>query len=210
MLLALALWAGLPLVTGVALPALYIPLMLMLWSPIACGVANELIDQQDTGWHPFWGKVFGIGSLLAAFCQGAAFGGLIAGLNVYGPPPSSAPFTFLHHGYAVLTGLTAVTLYVLEGELGSSRHRRGQRACPQRRRRLAAILRLTRGGSTHGGPPPVNPLDAVATLRVLDDARYANLVRVTMVSVAVGVIAVTLCGGIIGDREHIDVVGWPG
>jgi hypothetical protein len=149
-LLALALWAGLPLVTGVALPALYIPLMLMLWSLIACGVANELIDQQDTGWHPFWGKVFGIGSLLAAFCQGAAFGGLIAGLNVHGTTFVGGPFTFLHHGYAVLTGLTAVTLYVLEGELGSSRHRRGQRACPQRRRRLAAVLRLTRGGPTHG------------------------------------------------------------
>src|SRR5271163_3725003 len=69
-LLALTLWAGLPLVTGVALPALYIPLVLMLWALIARGVALELIDQHD-GWHPFWGPLFGIGSLVAAFCQGA-------------------------------------------------------------------------------------------------------------------------------------------
>jgi cytochrome d ubiquinol oxidase subunit II len=113
-LLALTLWAGLPLVTGVALPALYIPLILMLWSLIARGVALELIDQHD-GWPLFWGKVFGIGSLLAAFCQGAAFGGLIAGFVVHGASFAGGPFTFLDHGYAVLTGLSAVSLYVLAG-----------------------------------------------------------------------------------------------
>src|ERR1700739_3577191 len=68
-LIALAVWSGLALVVGVALPALYIPLVLMLWSLIARGVALEMIDQHE-GWHPFWGRVFGIGSLLAAFCQG--------------------------------------------------------------------------------------------------------------------------------------------
>ncbi|HEY1774957.1 MAG TPA: cytochrome d ubiquinol oxidase subunit II [Solirubrobacteraceae bacterium] len=113
-LVALALWSGLPLVTGIALPALYVPLMLMLWSLIARGVALEMIAQRD-GWPAFWGSVFGIGSLLAAFCQGAAFGGLIAGFVVHGGSFVGGPFTFLHHGYAVLTGLTAVALYVLAG-----------------------------------------------------------------------------------------------
>jgi cytochrome d ubiquinol oxidase subunit II len=113
-LLALTLWAGLPLVTGVALPALYIPLMLMLWSLIARGLALELIDQRD-GWHPFWGPVFGIGSLLVALCQGAAFGSLVAGFNVHGDDFVGGPFTFLHHGYALLTGVTAVALYVVAG-----------------------------------------------------------------------------------------------
>lgn len=113
-LLALTLWAGMPLVTGVALPALYIPLILMLWALIARGVALELIDRHD-GWHPLWGKVFGIGSLVAGFCQGAAFGGLVAGLSVRGDTFAGGPFAFLHHGYAVLTGLTAVALYVLAG-----------------------------------------------------------------------------------------------
>jgi cytochrome bd ubiquinol oxidase subunit II len=113
-LLALTLWGGVPLVTGVALPALYIPLMLMLFSLIARGVALELTEQHD-GWHPFWGRLFGIGSLVAGFCQGAAFGGLIAGLPVHGDTFAGGPFTFLHHGYAVLTGLTAVALYVVAG-----------------------------------------------------------------------------------------------
>jgi cytochrome d ubiquinol oxidase subunit II len=59
--------------------------------------------------------VFGVGSLVAGFCQGAAFGGLLAGFNVHGSNFVGGPFTFLHHGYAVLTGLSAVALYVLAG-----------------------------------------------------------------------------------------------
>jgi cytochrome bd ubiquinol oxidase subunit II len=113
-LVALTLWAGVPLVTGVALPGLYVALVAMLWSLIARGVSLELIEQHD-GWHPMWGKLFGIGSLIAAFCQGAAFGGLVAGLPQRGGTFAGGPFTFLHHGYAVLTGLTAVALYVVAG-----------------------------------------------------------------------------------------------
>jgi cytochrome bd ubiquinol oxidase subunit II len=113
-LLALTLWAGVPLVTGVALPALYVPVILMLFSLIARGVALEMIEHHD-GWHPAWGRLFGLGSLVAGFCQGAAFGGLVAGFHVRGDTFAGGPFTFLHHGYAVLTGLTAVALYVVAG-----------------------------------------------------------------------------------------------
>jgi cytochrome d ubiquinol oxidase subunit II len=113
-LLALTLWGGMPLVTGIALPALYIPLILMLFALIARGVALELLEHHD-GWHPAWGRLFGIGSLVAAFCQGAAFGGLVAGFDVNGDTFVGGPFTFLHQGYAVLTGLTAVALYVVAG-----------------------------------------------------------------------------------------------
>src|SRR5271163_881542 len=58
-LLALILWAGEPRAFGVALPALYLPLCLMLFSLIGRGVSLELIGQHD-GWHPVWGRVFGI------------------------------------------------------------------------------------------------------------------------------------------------------
>jgi cytochrome d ubiquinol oxidase subunit II len=113
-LLALTLWGGVPLVTGVALPALYVPLILMLFALIARGVALELIEHHDD-WHPVWGRLFGIGSLVAGFCQGAALGGVVAGFTVHGDTFVGGPFTFLHHGYAVLTGVTAVALYVVAG-----------------------------------------------------------------------------------------------
>jgi cytochrome d ubiquinol oxidase subunit II len=112
--IALSIWSGLPLVTGIALPALYVPLIIMLWSLIARGVSLELIGRYDR-WPPLWGRVFGISSLLAAFCQGAAFGGLIAGFDLHHGSFVGGPFAFLHDGYAVLTGLTAVALYVLAG-----------------------------------------------------------------------------------------------
>ena len=113
-LIGLTVWGGLPLVTGIAFPALYLALFPMLWSLIARGVALELIDQ-DKGWSAVWGPLFGIGSLVAGFCQGAAFGALIAGFDVRHGTFVGGPFTFLHHGYAVLTGLTAVALYLLAG-----------------------------------------------------------------------------------------------
>jgi cytochrome d ubiquinol oxidase subunit II len=113
-LVALTVWAGVPLVTGVALPALYIPLILMLFALIARGLALQLIEHNE-GWHPLWGPLFGISSLAAGFCQGAAFGGIVAGLNVRGDAFVGGPFTFLHHGYAIVTGLTAVALYVVAG-----------------------------------------------------------------------------------------------
>ena len=113
-MLALAGWAGVPLVFGVALPALYVPLVVMLFALIARGVSIELLDQHQ-GWHPLWGPVFGVASFVAAFCQGAAFGGLVAGLPVRGTNFSGGTFTFLHSGYALLTGFTAVALYALAG-----------------------------------------------------------------------------------------------
>jgi cytochrome bd ubiquinol oxidase subunit II len=110
-LLAVALWGGLPLAYGIALPSLYVPLILMLVSLIWRGFSIEIIAQYR-GWQRRWGLAFGIGSLVAAFCQGAAFGGLIAGVTVHGTTFAGGPFSFLHHGYAVLTGLGAIVLYL--------------------------------------------------------------------------------------------------
>jgi cytochrome bd ubiquinol oxidase subunit II len=164
-LLALTLWAGVPLVAGVALPALYIPLMLMLFSLIARGVALELIEHHH-GWHPAWGRLFGIGSLVAAFCQGAAFGGLVAGFKVHGDAFAGGPFTFLHHGYAVVCGLTAVSLYVVAGsaflylKTGGDTQRRA--ACTGR----IAVAALAAGTlaswllASHAGPLTLHPTAA--------------------------------------------------
>jgi cytochrome d ubiquinol oxidase subunit II len=110
-LLAVAVWGGLPLAYGLALPSLYIPLTLMLLSLIWRGFSIEIIAQYRA-WQRGWGLAFGLGSLVAALAQGAAFGGLVAGVAVRGSSFAGGPFSFLHHGYAVLTGLGAVVLYL--------------------------------------------------------------------------------------------------
>jgi cytochrome d ubiquinol oxidase subunit II len=110
-LLALAVWGGLPLAFGIALPSLYIPLFLMLLALIWRGFAIEIIAQYRV-WPRGWGWAFGLGSLVAAFSQGAAFGGLVAGVAVNGTQFAGSPLSFLHSGYALLTGLAAIVLYM--------------------------------------------------------------------------------------------------
>jgi cytochrome bd ubiquinol oxidase subunit II len=169
-LLALTLWGGVPLVTAVALPALYIPVILMLFSLIARGVALELIEHHD-GWHPAWGRLFGIGSLVAGFCQGAAFGGLVAGFNVHGDTFAGGPFTFLHHGYAILTGLTAVALYLVAGSAYVYLKTSGETQLRAARAGRIAVVALAVGTvaswmlASHAGPLTLDPT-AVARLPI--------------------------------------------
>jgi cytochrome bd ubiquinol oxidase subunit II len=164
-LLALTLWGGVPLVTGIALPALYIPVILMLFSLIARGVALEMIEHHD-GWHPAWGRVFGIGSLVAGFCQGAAFGGLVAGFNVHGDTFAGGPFTFLHHGYAILTGLTAVALYLVAGSAYVYLRTGGETQLRAARAGRIAVMALAVGTvatwllASHAGPLTLDPTAA--------------------------------------------------
>ena len=47
--------------------------------------------------------MFGVGSLLAGFCQGAALEASSPGLSLYGTTFAGGPFTFLHHCYAIVT-----------------------------------------------------------------------------------------------------------
>jgi cytochrome bd ubiquinol oxidase subunit II len=169
-LLALTLWAGVPLVTSVALPALYLPVILMLFSLIARGVALEMIEHHD-GWHPAWGRLFGIGSLVAGFCQGAAFGGLVAGFNVHGDTFTGGAFTFLHHGYAILTGLTAVALYLVAGSAYVYLKTSGETQLRAARAGRIAVVALAVGTvaswllATHAGPLTLDPT-AVARLPI--------------------------------------------
>jgi len=68
-LLAVAAFGGLPLAFGVASPAVYIPLILMLFALIWRGISIEVLDQYPT-WRRGWGAAFGLGSLVAALCKG--------------------------------------------------------------------------------------------------------------------------------------------
>src|SRR5260370_158151 len=68
-LLAVAAFGGLPLAFGLASPAVYIPLILMLFALIWRGISIEILDQYPT-WQRGWGAAFGLGSLVAALSRG--------------------------------------------------------------------------------------------------------------------------------------------
>jgi cytochrome d ubiquinol oxidase subunit II len=112
-LLAVATWGGLSKAYGVALPALFLPLVVMLFALVLRGVSIEMISS-DEGVPRAWGLAFGAGSLVASFAQGVAIGGLLSGVAIRGGQFAGGVFDFLTP-FSVLTGLAAVLLYGLAG-----------------------------------------------------------------------------------------------
>src|SRR6201996_4553485 len=67
---------------AIILPALYLPVIVMLLALVFRGVAFEFRWVGMTGGKRHWSFVFAAGSTLAAFCQGVILGGLIQGIKV--------------------------------------------------------------------------------------------------------------------------------
>lgn len=112
-LLAVALWGGLSKAYGVMLPALFLPLIVMLFSLVLRGVSIEMISSSERV-PRVWGLAFGVGSLVAAFAQGVAIGGLLSGVTIRGGQFAGGAFDFLTP-FSVLTGLATVLLYGVAG-----------------------------------------------------------------------------------------------
>lgn len=112
-LLAVAMWGGLPEAYGAMLPALYLPLVVMFFGLVWRGVAVEMISH-SVQLPRRWTLAFGTGSLVAAFAQGVAIGGLLTGVVIRDRRFAGPPFGFFS-GYAVMTGIAAVLLYGLAG-----------------------------------------------------------------------------------------------
>jgi cytochrome d ubiquinol oxidase subunit II len=106
------LFAAFPLAYAVALPALYIPLMLMLFALVFRGVSFELRFKAANP-RP-WDYAFAIGSTVAAFMQGAMLGGLVAGIKVENGAFAGGAFDWLTP-LALAAGLGVVTGYALLG-----------------------------------------------------------------------------------------------
>jgi cytochrome bd ubiquinol oxidase subunit II len=70
-----------PRAYAVIMPALYLPVIVMLLALVFRGVAFEFRHVADTS-KRYWNFAFAAGSMLAAFCQGLILGGLIQGIRV--------------------------------------------------------------------------------------------------------------------------------
>jgi cytochrome d ubiquinol oxidase subunit II len=75
------LLAGFPIAYGILMPALYVPLIIMLLALGLRGVTFEF-RVQIKRLQRRWDIVFGIGSVLAAAMQGIVLGALIQGISV--------------------------------------------------------------------------------------------------------------------------------
>jgi cytochrome d ubiquinol oxidase subunit II len=75
------LFVAFPRAYAVIMPALYLPVILMLLALVFRGVAFEFRTVAATS-KRYWNFSFTGGSILAALCQGAILGGLIQGIRV--------------------------------------------------------------------------------------------------------------------------------
>jgi cytochrome d ubiquinol oxidase subunit II len=107
------LWVAFPRAYAVVMPALYLPVIVMLLGLIFRGVAFEFRTVAITS-KKYWTFAFAGGSTLAAFCQGLILGGLIQGIKVENGAFAGGAFDFLTP-FAILCGLGVMTGYALLG-----------------------------------------------------------------------------------------------
>ena len=107
------LFAVFPLAYAVIMPALYMPIILMLLALVFRGVAFEY-RWRTKRWKFVWDMAFFGGSLMAAFMQGIALGALVQGIEVADRAYAGGWWDWLTP-FSVLTGLAVVVGYALLG-----------------------------------------------------------------------------------------------
>ena len=105
------LLAAFPLAYSVMLPALYLPIILMLIGLILRGVAFEFRFKSER-YRWTWDMAFSLGSVLAALMQGAIMGAFIQGFAVTDNKFSGGAFDWLTP-FSVLTAAALLSGYVL-------------------------------------------------------------------------------------------------
>ncbi len=107
------LFAVFPLAYAVILPALYMPITLMLLALVFRGVAFEY-RWRTVGWKWVWDIAFAGGSILAAAMQGITLGALVQGISVSDRAYSGGWWDWLSP-FSTLVGVAVVIGYALLG-----------------------------------------------------------------------------------------------
>ncbi|GJD38704.1 cytochrome d ubiquinol oxidase subunit II [Methylobacterium bullatum] len=109
------LFAVFPLAYATLLPALYMPITLMLLALVFRGVAFEMrFRAASAPAQTAWDAAFALGSYGAAFCQGICLGALVQGIRVEGRAYAGGWWDWLTP-FSLLTGLALVAGYALLG-----------------------------------------------------------------------------------------------
>ncbi|MEN8875059.1 MAG: cytochrome d ubiquinol oxidase subunit II [Pacificibacter sp.] len=107
------LFAVFPLAYAIIMPALYIPITIMLLALVFRGVSFEY-RWRTVRWKGFWNYAFFGGSIVAAFTQGIALGALVQGIEVSNRAYAGGWFDWLTP-FSILTGFALVVGYALLG-----------------------------------------------------------------------------------------------
>jgi len=127
------LMAVFPLAYATVLPALYVPIILMLLGLIFRGVAFEFRFRTKR-WRVVWDVGFAAGSAIAAFMQGIALGALVQGIKISGRAYAGGWWDWLTP-FSILCGVSLVVGYALLGACWLNLKTEGE--LQQRARRVA-------------------------------------------------------------------------
>ncbi|WP_309627910.1 cytochrome d ubiquinol oxidase subunit II [Brevundimonas sp.] len=108
------LLAAFPLAYSVLMPALYLPILLMLAGLILRGVAFEFRFRARNRGRKFWTQMFAGGSILTAVAQGLVLGGFIQGVTVRDDRFAGGQFDWFTP-YTLLVAAGLVAGYALLG-----------------------------------------------------------------------------------------------
>lgn len=111
------LFAGFPVMYATFFSSLYIPFMLFLLNIILRAIAIEFRGKEPMlWWRRTWDTIYSFSSILLAFLLGVVIGNVLFGIQI-GPNYTymgDGFFEFLHP-YALMTGLTTLTLFMVHG-----------------------------------------------------------------------------------------------
>ncbi len=161
----------------------YLPLLLILVALILRGVAFEFRGKRDDpDWRAWWDRAIFWGSFVPAVLWGVAFGNIVRGVPIDADHEFTGNLFDLLNPYALLGGLTMLTLFVTHGAVFLALKTRGD--IRQRANRLASRIGV---------------LAAVVAVGFLGWtlASYADGVDVVLLSAAA---AVALVGGLVANR----------
>jgi len=108
-----ALLAAFPPAYTVLLPALYLPLSVMLIALIFRGVAFEFRFKANRKLG--WNLAFNLGSIVATFCQGVTLGAIVQGIETDGGAQYAGGVFDWLSPFTLLTGVALVTGYAMLG-----------------------------------------------------------------------------------------------
>lgn len=107
------LWVAFPKAYAILMPALYLPIIVMLLALVFRGVAFEFrwIAKPH---HAKWNFAFSFGSMVAAFAQGVVLGGLLQGIKVENGVFAGNAFDWFTP-FSMMCGIGLVVGYALLG-----------------------------------------------------------------------------------------------
>ena len=107
------LFVAFPLAYSIIMPAIYLPVLIMLLALVFRGVAFEFRWVAKPK-HAMWDLAFAGGSITASFMQGIILGALLQGPTVTGTAYGGGTFDWLS-AFSLLTGIGVVAGYALIG-----------------------------------------------------------------------------------------------